>query len=82
MIIKSSKLNRNLIDHGPYFYENYVRKFYHDPAYLIKNQKNAKDYASKQIEEVYEEFMARYKITKGRMVDVYESKKHMLTPSY
>ena len=73
MLIKSSRLNQNIVHHVPYFYENYIENFYRNPLHFTKFKKEFSDYAVSEGKDVKEELSRRYKLSRERLQKLYES---------
>ena len=73
MLIKSSRLNQNIVHHVPYFYENYIENLYRNPLHFTKFKNDFAQYAVSESKDVKEELSRRYILSRERFTKLYQS---------
>mmetsp|Transcript_25077 Transcript_25077/g.27817 ORF Transcript_25077/g.27817 Transcript_25077/m.27817 type:complete len:109 (+) Transcript_25077:9-335(+) len=69
LIEKRSELDQNLIDHIPYFKENYIEKFMINPLYFIRIKQDFRDYCKREFQNTRKFFNERREITMKKVRD-------------
>ena len=66
LIDKRGELDKNLMEHVPYFKKNYIEKFCNNPLYFVRLKQDFRDYAKRETKECQQEFENRKKLAKER----------------